>query len=311
MARSTTVRAGRIGATCSALLALLLVMSPAAAASSASSASSASPASPQQSAAGHRHGAGDGRTVYVALGDSYSSGEANPPFDKTPADCHRGRYAWPRLVGTWLRWQTVLLACSGATTEAITGPYKGQPPQADELADVDPAADVVSITIGGNDAGFGRVLAQCLLADCAAEGAALESAQDFIRTALPERLDATYAAVRKAAPQADLAVVGYPQLFPSRAADVAGCAWLSDDERRGLNRTARLLNRAIAAAANRAGALYVDVSRSLRGHELCSEDSWVYPLGQDLNTSSWAHPTLRGQKAIAARVALAIWWLAY
>jgi len=204
MARSTTVRARRLGATCSALLALALAISPAAAASPASS---ASPASQQQSAAGHD----DGRTVYVALGDSYSSGEANPPFDTTAADCHRGKYAWPRLVGAWLRWQTVLLACSGATTEAITGPYKDQPPQADELADVDPAADVVSITIGGNDAGFGRVLAQCLLADCAAEGAALESAQAFIRTALPERLDATYAAVRKAAPQADLAVVGYPQ----------------------------------------------------------------------------------------------------
>ncbi len=62
------------------------------------------------------------------------------------------------------------------------------------------------------------------------------------------------------------------------------------------------LTRAVAERAYRAGARFVDVGRSLRGHELCTADSWVHPLGRDADVSSWAHPTAPGQQAIADRV---------
>src|SRR4051812_33682246 len=53
----------------------------------------------------------------VALGDSYSSGEGNAPFDTDAATCHRGASAWPRLLGQQVAGSTVkLLACSGAKT---------------------------------------------------------------------------------------------------------------------------------------------------------------------------------------------------
>lgn len=248
------------------------------------------------------------RTVYVALGDSYASGEANPPFDTEAADCHRSPQAWPQLLGARLRWQTVNLACSGATTAALISPYKGQPAQVEQLAALDP--DVVSVTIGGNDAGFGPVIGLCLLDDCKEKGA-LAAAQTYIATVLPGKLSASYKAVRAAAPGADLVVVGYPRIVPRSKDAVTGCPWLSEGERIGLNRTADLLNLVLRIQAYRAGAVFVDVGNSLRGHELCTADSWVYPLGLDANVSYWAHPTAPGQAAIAASVRRTVRWLAF
>ena len=58
--------------------------------------------------------------------------------------------------------------------------------------------------------------------------------------------------------------------------------------------------------ADRAGARYVDVSDTLEGHELCTADSWVFPIGVGSVPSYWAHPTAKGQQAIADRVADAL-----
>ena len=133
-------------------------------------------------------------------------------------------------------------------------------------------------------------------------GGAIAAARDKILTVLPDRLGDTYRAVEAAAPRAELVVVGYPRLFPARQADVSGCDWLTNRERRGLNRAADLLNGVVALEAWLAGARYVDVSRTLAGHELCTSDSWLVPLP----ASAAAHPTAKGQQAIADRVADAL-----
>src|ERR1700691_4183726 len=65
---------------------------------------------------------------YVAMGDSYSSGEGTPPFEagtndkKTGDTCHRSRKAWPFVVAAAdpALGSPVLLACSGATTGDVT-----------------------------------------------------------------------------------------------------------------------------------------------------------------------------------------------
>jgi lysophospholipase L1-like esterase len=245
-------------------------------------------------------------TVYVALGDSYSSGEANPPFSPVHPACHRSESAWPNLLAD--REGLLLaanLACSGAATEDLTKEQNGAPPQAQALAAVRPSPDLVTITIGGNDAGFAPTLAQCFLADCWELGG-IAGSRLLIRYVLPDRLEAAYKQVRAAAPGAELVVVGYPRLFPSRQSAVVGCRWLSSKERVELNRTADLLNATIRTAAARAGATYVDVSRTLKRHELCTKDSWVYPVAEDFNLQYSAHPTLKGQQAVAARVARAL-----
>ena len=242
----------------------------------------------------------------AALGDSYSSGEANPPFDASAPGCDRSQNAWPVLAAAILGRAATNLACSGAKTADVVTPYKDQPAQVDALKALRPRPGIVTITIGGNDAGFSTVIGACVLADCVKSGA-VAAADVTIVTVLPDRLLDTYRAVEKAAPRARLVVVGYPRLFPRRQADVtAACPWLANRERKALNASTDLLNLEIRLAAWRAGARYVDVSKTLAGHELCTKDSWVFPIGVGDAPQYWAHPILPGQQAIAARVATAL-----
>ena len=249
--------------------------------------------------------ASDSPRPLAALGDSYSSGEANPPFDPQAPGCDRSADAWPLLAAAALGRAGVNLACSGAQTKDVVSPYKGQPAQVDALKALRPRPGIVTITIGGNDAGFSTVTGACVITDCVETGA-VKAAKVTILTVLPDRLLDTYRAVEKAAPRARLVVVGYPRLFPRRQSAVTGCPWLSGRERRALNAAGDLLNLEIRLAARRAGARYVDVTNTLAGHELCTKDSWIFPIGVGTAPQYWAHPILPGQQAIAARVAAAL-----
>jgi lysophospholipase L1-like esterase len=257
----------------------------------------APPVAASTASGGHHHSAS-----LAALGDSYSSGEGNPPY--LAADgCDRSAQAWPLLAAAKLHWAVTNLACSGAqTTHVVSTPFKGQLPQVAALAALRPRPDVVTITIGGNDIGFSNVGA-CFspaIPDCTG---IIAAADLTILTVLPGRLAETYRAVEAAAPWAKLVVVGYPRLVPSHQSDVTECgSVLTDPERRALNHAVDLLNGVIAVQARRAGARYVDVSRTLKGHELCTSDSWLVPL----TAQGAAHPNAEGQRAIARRVAHAL-----
>jgi lysophospholipase L1-like esterase len=246
------------------------------------------------SASAHdRHGS---RGALAALGDSYSSGVGTPDPDPSIPACYRTPHAWPDLVGEALHRGVENLACSGAQTKDVTAPYGGQGAQTALLAALSPRPRVVTITIGGNDVGFAPVLAACFVSDCRP---AVAEAEVAMVTVLPGRLATTYRAVEAAAPRARLVVVGYPRLFPTHQSDVVDCGWLTNAERRALVRAGNLLNAVIALEAWLSGATFVDVSRTLEGHQLCTSDPWLVPLP----AGQAAHPTEKGQQAIADAVA--------
>jgi lysophospholipase L1-like esterase len=192
------------------------------------------------------------------------------------------------------------IACSGATSRALRHRYNRQPPQLRQLSALRPAADIVTITIGGNDVGFGPVLADCFVSDCVLDRG-LARARARIERRLPALLARDYRGLRRAAPRATIVVVGYPRLFPTRQARTVGCRWLSRRERETLNRLAALLDRTIARSAHRARLHYVSVLPALAGHELCTRDSWVYPIGLR-GGQLRGHPLRPGQRALAAIV---------
>ena len=134
---------------------------------------------------------------YVALGDSYSAGQGNPPF-LSPTDgggdpflsppfngvgnyCHRSSAAYPELVSTAYATSLLFYACSGAVTADVTQcatqpPTCTEPPEfsypmpfyyEEPLQITDPGvnatANLVTMTIGGNDAEFVPVLQACIL----------------------------------------------------------------------------------------------------------------------------------------------------
>ncbi|WP_243407599.1 SGNH/GDSL hydrolase family protein [Frankia canadensis] len=242
------------------------------------------------------------RTIAV-LGDSYSSGEGSPPFDTLDPRCRRSSNAWPRELTRLDPTLSISLfaACAGATTDALNESFKGENPQLTQLRQLRPAPDIVTITIGGNDAGFSNVIVSCFTWKCFWDGKDKRE-RDRVNKELPDLLTANYRAVKAAAPRARVLVVGYPSIFPSSQSKNI-CKWLNSTERRQVSSLNSLLDRVVRRAADDADVEYVPTARALRGHEMCTRNSWVAPVGlfspaRDLS----AHPTAQGQQAIAQAI---------
>ena len=166
--------------------------------------------------------------VIVGLGDSYSSGEANPRYDAGTdlrADrCHRSFLSWQRLVGVSSADQ---FACSGARLRNLTsGQHAVAPDNVGQLERLRGRAtskhiDWVALTIGGNDLGFARILRDCLdpRTTCLPQSAQLQRRQ---LDALEPHLVSAYRSAGIAAGGARVAVVGYPYLFPNVAVEIHG-----------------------------------------------------------------------------------------
>jgi len=238
----------------------------------------------------------------AALGDSYSSGEGNPPFIPGGGACDRSSEAWPVLLGKQDPAISPVadIACSGAESTALTGAFKGQPAQVTQLQNMKQEPDLVTLTMGGNDVGFASVLRDCYLHNCVKDHR-LEHAQADINKE-SGTLVADYHAIKKAAPDATVVVVGYPRIFPPTEAAQTQChAWLADNERAGLNHLTDSLDQVIASAAQKAGVKHVSNLTTLQGHELCTDHPWVYPIGLS-GGDNRGHPTIPGQKAIESIV---------
>jgi lysophospholipase L1-like esterase len=241
----------------------------------------------------------------VALGDSYSSGEGNAPYDEDAPGCDRGAGAWPRLLGQWEPGTTVkVIACAGATTGAFTSAYKGQPSQLDALRSLEAAGtkpSVVTITIGGNDAGFSSTLVSCVVFKCFWTGQDTDTVA-FIEDTLPAKLTSVYRQVKAAAPGARVVVIGYPTLVGSWGSSNT-CTWLRGTNRSELAAVNGDINAVIQRSARAAGVGYVSLANTFRGHGLCTSDSWLYPIGLNVaGPTASAHPNEAGQQAIAGAV---------
>ncbi|WP_245847896.1 SGNH/GDSL hydrolase family protein [Lentzea kentuckyensis] len=215
---------------------------------------------------------------YVALGDSYASGAGAGSY--VDGSCRRSSNAYPALRGKDFP-SFKFVACSGATTKSLRSQLKA----------LTPATTLVTITIGGNDLGFVDVMTTCVLKSDYACHKRVEKARQFARDQLPARLDATYTAIREAAPNAELVVLGYPRLFTQ----VDGCRALSTMKRVSLNDAADEVSGVIGEAAGRAGARYVDVREAFADHGVCSREPWINGLVNPTGDSY--HPNRAGQAA--------------
>src|SRR3954447_26502873 len=101
---------------------------------------------------------GHGRdTQYVSLGDSYTSGPLIP--HQVDANCARSDHNYPSIVAAGQRVTAFKdVSCSGATTENM---WKSQGSNAPQLNALQRDTDLVTVQIGGNDIGFGSIIATC------------------------------------------------------------------------------------------------------------------------------------------------------
>lgn len=163
---------------------------------------------------------------YVAMGDSFSSGEGVEPFldgtnvSNPPNLCHRSEKAYGKLLdgNPALRLNLAeFVACSGAFTNQIVEPWPdsaGESRNRNELAQISMLNSFtkrITLTIGGNDIGFERFVTQCLFLDCS-----IDNQQFFNKIEeLGDKLSSIYDTILAAAPNATVYVVGYPQILPN------------------------------------------------------------------------------------------------
>ncbi len=219
---------------------------------------------------------------YVALGDSYASGTGTRSYIADGTSCQRSTAAYPSLIAAARGYALNFRACSGATVADVTST---------QLSALTSATSYVSISVGGNDAGFAGVLTECAkpgwMSSC---DGAINSAQSFINTTLPARLGTLYSGIRSRSPYARVVVVGYPRIFNGE--DCNAFTWFSPAEESRLNQTADLLNSRLAAAASAAGFSFADPTSRFVGHAVCAADEWINGLSNPIGESY--HPKATG-----------------
>lgn len=323
-------------------------------------------------------------TVAVSLGDSFIAGEGGRWLGNTTYDwgdrrgtdraavarrwywryieetvyadtyatgCHRSDVA-PILAADLAVDITINLACSGARTVHVRSSanggqsYRGEPPQADQLAAVAAHHDVevVVVSVGGNDLGFTDVIIDCVAGYLTSTRWAPNTChedQDAKLTAALPRAMADVAAVLADLrnildSNGDSAARIILQSYPSPVVEATNVRFAET----GWDRTARggcpfwdadlewangsLIPRITAglrAVAEAEGAEFLDLSAALKGHEACAASA-QHGTGNDGVSAEWIrfvttgltqgdveeslHPNAYGQLAIGRCIALAI-----
>lgn len=176
------------------------------------------------------------------------------------------------------------LACSGATTDNVridgvaqnrAAGYRDSLPQLSHPS-VDSDTDLVTITIGGNDVEFAKVLSNCArLPNCDTRGYVRDV---FARIEnLHPTLVKVYEQILATTNGADVLVLGYPQLFPT-GIDRQTCLELAPflGEQAFLREANVRLNDVIKRAAGEAGVIYLSVNEKFKDHEVCGrKGSWL------------------------------------
>ncbi|GAA4736335.1 SGNH/GDSL hydrolase family protein [Modestobacter marinus] len=249
-------------------------------------------------------------TRYVALGSSFAAGPGIEPI--LDPGCARSGGNYPHLVAERLGYDLVDVTSGGATIDdVLTRPQAllaggTVPPQVDAVG---PDADLVTVTVGGNDVEYLLTLLRCS-SRADPEGTPLP-ARAFFGTpidpaavhaalaVLPGRLAGLVGEVRRRAPRARVVLVDYLTVVPDRATPAFP---MSEEHRLLCADVGRRLEAATAAAARDSGAELVAASAVSRDHAVGSADPWVtgWVFG-DLLGGGVApyHPNAAGMRAVA------------
>lgn len=254
---------------------------------------------------------------YLGLGDSYTSGEGAYNYlagtDTTDNTCHLSIHSYPlrlkRSLFSSLGGQSV--ACSGARLNDISSlsdDYQGQVKEGKSykqlqqshqallnsvMANFTPGymaqqrfvrkyqPAIITVSVGGNDVGFGDILERCVVPRAAkqlSDNTCFNTYEDrleivqLIDRMIPRWL-VLYKQLQASAPDSRLYAIGYPDLV----SDTGNCAQnvhLSQSELEFARELVAYMNKAISQAAAEAKVNYIDISQALVGHRLCEAASY-------------------------------------
>ncbi|MER6448584.1 GDSL-type esterase/lipase family protein [Streptomyces venezuelae] len=290
---------------------------------------------------------GTGPTAVVSMGDSYISGEAgrwkgnsltnsgsrngtdrgwvsgstyDPArvYGTTVGGCHRSDSAEVRSAGA-IADVAVNLACSGAVSDNVFRAsnggvsYKGEAPQADQLAAVAASHNVkvIALSIGGNDLGFADIITDCAL-DFVLWNSYCYDDQQY---GVDQKIDAVMGkvgksvdeirAVMRAAGYSDssyrIVLQSYPSPIPRGAENrytqsdwsrlnTGGCPfWNRDSDWARDSLVPQIANRIKGVAAAK-GVQFLDLRDMMQGREVCAKASKLVSstVPASAKTSEWA-----------------------
>ena len=248
----------------------------------------------------------------VLLGDSYSAGNGAGGYLDA---CFRTPHSAGRRYAAQVRAAVVDVSCSGAVVADLTR-SRGQsrPAQVDA---VDRTADVVVLTMGGNDVGFGSIVLQCFLfqtgkADggCAEDVARANRLLPHVQADLTAALTQVRARMR---PDAILVLRSYPLLAPDHRLVEDG-GYDADKGVRALGRAGTAMQQRVVDAVRASGPgrerTYLDTSAAtvFAGHELGAKpalaakpDPWFVGFGtKGARQAEVYHPDPAGRAAWGA-----------
>lgn len=237
--------------------------------------------------------AGPGYVEYVALGDSWSAdvviAERDGPPDSThaPLGCAQSYRNYPKLLAEALQVPTFRDAtCGSAKTDDFYAPQTDLPTGETNPAQFDrltATTDLVTVGIGGNDAGFAGAAMDCLSPDprgarCKEKytaggrdrlAEAIEASEPKVVGALQE--------IQRRSPAARILVLDYLAGIPE-----TGCypvVPVSDSDMAYLHATFAKLNAMVERAAVTAGVEFVDTHTPSLGHHVCALPTERYVEG--------------------------------
>ncbi len=228
--------------------------------------------------------AGSGRAAtgpYVSLGDSYTAAPLVPTLTGTPIGCGRSTHNYPSdVAGVIAPSSFTDVSCSGATTANMTQPQSvpfggTNPPQFNALSAGD---SLVTLGIGGNDAGLIGVVETCVAIDLFhPTGSACKdhyeaSGSDPNRAAIiatAPKVAAVLQQIHVTAPAARVLIVGYPDGLPVNGSNCWPIVPLSSGDIAYINSLELELNFVISRDAANNAATYVNTFTSSIGHDAC------------------------------------------
>ncbi|MCX4528827.1 MULTISPECIES: GDSL-type esterase/lipase family protein [unclassified Streptomyces] len=292
-------------------------------------------------------GPGTGPTAVVSMGDSYISGEAGrwkgnsltnsgnrtgtdrawvsgssydpaKVYGTTAGGCHRSDSAEVKSAGP-IADVAVNLACSGAVSQNVFRAsnggvsYKGEAPQADQLAAVAASHDVkvIALSIGGNDLGFADIIKDCAL-DFVLWNSYCYDDQQY---GVDQKIDGVMAGVGKSVDEIRAVMRGagysdssyrivlqsYPSPIPRGAENrytqsdwsrlnTGGCPFWNRDSDWARDSLVPQIASRIKAVAAAKGVQFLDLRDMMQGREVCAKASKLVSSSAPASakTSEWA-----------------------
>ena len=250
---------------------------------------------------------------YVALGDSYTAGAGILPLSSTISPlCLQTTLNYPHLIAHADGFDLQDVSCSGATSGDMTSSqYPGVAPQFDALSG---STSVVTVGIGGNDNNlFVGALVDCGVTDIF----------DFLNIGSPckaiygntfandvsgdaSTIGGVLQGVHARSPQAQVFVVGYPDLLP-QSGHCYPTMPLTTGDTAYLNGIEEDLNSMLQSEASAFGATFVNTFTPSIGHDACKSSSvrWINPIIASGGGIS-VHPNPTGESELATFVQSAL-----